>query len=30
MLTGTFDGTTAKLYVDGVLKGSKVSAIEPV
>ena len=30
MLTGTYDGTTAKLYVDGVLKGTKETSIEPV
>lgn len=29
MITGTFDGAVAKLYVDGVLKGTKESAIEP-
>ena len=29
MITGTFDGTIAKLYVDGVLKGTKESDIEP-
>lgn len=28
MLTGTYDGTTAKLYVDGVLKGSKETTAE--
>ena len=28
MLTGTYDGTTAKLYVDGVLKGSQNSSAE--
>lgn len=29
MITGIFDGTIAKLYVDGVLKGTKESPIEP-
>jgi len=29
MLTGTFDGTTAKLYVDGVQKVTQASAVNP-
>lgn len=29
MITGTFDGTVAKLYVDGTLKGTKESSVEP-
>lgn len=30
MLTGTFDGTNAKLYVDGELKKTQASSVDPV